>query len=56
VAPEVVLPLSFWDADVDEDDPAEIPRAGLSFVGEASQSAAMLDPAEREELGIVLQW
>jgi hypothetical protein len=55
-ASEVVLPLSFWDAEVDEDDPAEIPSAGLSCVSEASQSAALLDPSEREETGSVLQW
>jgi len=55
-APEVALPLSFWDAPVDEDDPAEVPTAGLSFVSEASQSAAVLDPGELEESGAVLRW
>jgi hypothetical protein len=55
-APEVALPLSFWDAELDEDDPAEIPTAGLSFVSEASQSAALLDPGELEESGVVLYW
>lgn len=55
-APEVSLPLSFWDAEVAEDDPAEIPSAGLSFVSEASQTAAMLDPGEREESGFALHW
>jgi hypothetical protein len=52
----VALPLSFWDAPVDEDDPAEVPTAGLSFVSEASQSAAVLDPGELEESGAVLRW
>ncbi|MEO8177576.1 MAG: hypothetical protein ABI895_01975 [Deltaproteobacteria bacterium] len=55
-APEVALPLSFWDAEADEDDPAEIPTAGLSFVSEASQSAALLDPGELEESGSMLHW
>jgi hypothetical protein len=55
-APEVVLPVSFWDAEVDEDDPAEVPSRGLSFVSEASQSAALLDPGELEESGFELRW
>jgi hypothetical protein len=52
----VVLPVSFWDAEVDEDDPAEVPAEGLSLVSEASQSAALLDPDELEERGFVLRW
>jgi len=55
-AREVVLPVEFWDAEVDDDDPAEVPSEGLSFVSEASRLAAVLDPAEREETGFVLHW
>ena len=55
-APEVVLPMAFWDAEEELDDPAEIPSDGLSFVSEASQSAARRDPAELEEEGLVLHW
>jgi hypothetical protein len=56
-APDVALPHSFWDAELDEeDDPAEIPTHGLSCVSEASQSAALFDPGEREETGVLLHW
>jgi len=55
-APEVVLPVSFWDAEVGENDPAEVPSGGLSCVSEASQSAALLDPSEFEESGFELRW
>jgi hypothetical protein len=52
----VALPISFWDAELGEDDPAEIPSGGLSSVSEASQSAALLDPGELEERGFALRW
>jgi hypothetical protein len=59
-APQVVVPDWFWDVgaiDEDEqDDPAEIPYPGLPLVSEASQSAALLDPADREASSVVLHW
>jgi len=58
-APQVVVPHAFWDVDeLDEepDDPAEIPYRGLPLVSEASQSAALLDPADREASSVVLHW
>jgi len=59
-APHVVVPHSFWDAgeldDDEQDDPAEIPYSGLPLVSEASQSAAALDPADREASSVVLHW
>ncbi|HEU4579179.1 MAG TPA: hypothetical protein VFS67_13035 [Polyangiaceae bacterium] len=59
-APDVVVPHWFWDAgemDQDErDDPAEIPHSGLPLVSEASQSAAVLDPADHEASSAVLHW
>jgi hypothetical protein len=62
-AADVVVPEWFWDTselgefDEDEhDDPAEIPHSGLPLVSEASQSAALLDPAEREPSSVLLRW
>jgi hypothetical protein len=56
----VVVPQWFWDTgelgDDEQDDPAEIPHSGLPFVSEASQSAALLDPADREASSVVLHW
>ena len=58
-APDVVVPRAFWDADdwdEERDDPAEIPYYDLPLVSEASQSAALLDPADREASSVVLHW
>lgn len=59
-APQVVVPHGFWDADEleqdDPDDPAEIPYSGLPLVSQASQSAAVLDPADCEASSVVLHW
>jgi hypothetical protein len=56
----VDIPQSFWDAgeldDDEQDDPAEIPARGLPLVSEASQSAALLDPADGEASSVVLNW
>ena len=58
-APQVVVPHAFWDVDEldeEQDDPAEIPYRGLPLVSEASQSTALLDPADREASSVVLHW
>lgn len=62
-AADVVVPHWFWDTgeleepeDEELDDPAEIPHSGLPLVSEASQSAALLDPAEREPSSVLLHW
>ena len=58
-APDVVVPDWFWDSgelEDEQDDPAEIPYSGLPLVSEASQSAAVLDPADREASSVVLHW
>lgn len=55
-APDVDPPGSFWDARVDEDDPAEIPVPSSPLVSEASRAAAGVAPGAFYDAALPLRW
>lgn len=53
---EVELPGTFWDARVEEDNPAELPDHSSPLVSQASQSAAGVAPGAFYDAAVPLRW
>lgn len=53
---ELVPPGSFWDARVQEDDPAELPAPSSPLVSEASKAAAGVEPGAFYDAAVRLRW